>query len=183
VLGAQRHNRGRGGVVRRGQGVGPGGAEGRARNVKEQVQFIEAGALGGPEESSWARISRARSGSVTNTESLILAPHFSHRRTSMPRVRCRSSAQGRYRSRGCGASRNDGSISGSAALGFPQSSLAAHTEARSVRKIPLQKGDVMLIKGKYKPCTTCKGKMNKAATKSGAKIIYKWPGGKWQAGE
>jgi len=36
-----------------------------------------------------------------------------------------------------------------AALGFPRSSLATHTEARAVRSTPLQAGDAMTIKGQY----------------------------------
>ncbi|MBC3494308.1 hypothetical protein, partial [Pseudomonas taiwanensis] len=60
------------------------------------------------------------------------------------------------------------------ALGFPRSSLATHTEARAVKQIPLQQGDVMVIDGQYPPCPSCKGKMNKASATSGAIIKYTW---------
>lgn len=66
-----------------------------------------------------------------------------------------------------------------AALGFPQSTLATHTEARAVRHYPLEPGDIMEINGQYPPCPTCKGVMNRAASSQGATIIYLWPGGKW----
>jgi Pput_2613-like deaminase len=69
-----------------------------------------------------------------------------------------------------------------AALRFPQSSLATHTENRAARSVPMQQGDVMVIQGQYPPCTTCKGAMNKAARESGASIIYTWEGQVWMAG-
>lgn len=68
------------------------------------------------------------------------------------------------------------------ALGFPQSSLATHTEARAVRELELQQGDQMLIAGQYPPCTSCRGAMNRAASDSGAAIRYTWPDGEWVAG-
>jgi hypothetical protein len=68
------------------------------------------------------------------------------------------------------------------ALGFPQSTLATHTEARAVRDVELQPGDEMVIKGEYPPCPSCKGRMNFAARSQGAKITYEWPGGTWTAG-
>src|SRR5262249_44432513 len=46
-----------------------------------------------------------------------------------------------------------------AALQFPRSTLATHTEARAV-KVTLEPGDVMIIEGKYAPCPSCKGAMN-----------------------
>jgi len=74
-----------------------------------------------------------------------------------------------------------------AALGFPQSSLATHTENRAARNIPLQPGDVMVIHGQYPPCTSCKGAMNRANT-NGATVIYVWTdengqNQRWQAGQ
>lgn len=69
-----------------------------------------------------------------------------------------------------------------AALGFPKSSLATHTEARAV-KLPLQQGDSMIIQGSYPPCTSCKGLMNKAARESGAGIHYVWEDQIWSAGK
>jgi RHS repeat-associated protein len=68
-----------------------------------------------------------------------------------------------------------------AALWFPRSSLATHTESRGVRNGDFRPGDVVKIKGKYRPCPACKGAMNKAARETGASITYYWPGGKWEA--
>jgi RHS repeat-associated protein len=62
-----------------------------------------------------------------------------------------------------------------AALGFPQSTLATHTEARAVSQVPLNPGDSMLIEGQYAPCPTCKGRMNTRAAETGASIKYTWP--------
>ena len=59
------------------------------------------------------------------------------------------------------------------ALGFPQSTLATHTEARAVKKLPLQSGQRMEIIGQYPPCNSCKGKM-KGASSIGATVDYKW---------
>ncbi|WP_211336943.1 hypothetical protein, partial [Hydromonas duriensis] len=60
-------------------------------------------------------------------------------------------------------------------LGFPQSTLATHTEARAVKQIPLKPGDNMTIDGQYPPCPSCQGKMRKTAEGSGATINYNWP--------
>jgi hypothetical protein len=68
-----------------------------------------------------------------------------------------------------------------AALGFPRSSLATHTEARAVRQVPLQAGDQMLIKGQYPPCPSCKGAMNRTAREAGADITYTWDDKMWVA--
>ncbi|WP_437570523.1 RHS repeat-associated core domain-containing protein [Sorangium sp. So ce542] len=68
-----------------------------------------------------------------------------------------------------------------AALGFPRSSLATHTEARAAR-IPLQAGDTMIIQGQYPPCPSCKGAMKNAASSSGAEIHYLWKDQHWTAG-
>jgi hypothetical protein len=68
-----------------------------------------------------------------------------------------------------------------AALGFPKSSLATHTEARAAG-IPLQRGDTMIIEGQYPPCPSCKGAMNKAAASSEAEIHYMWGSQTWVAG-
>jgi RHS repeat-associated protein len=65
------------------------------------------------------------------------------------------------------------------ALGFPKNTLAAHTEARAVRQNPLQRGDTMIIHGTKPPCPSCKGVMNQAMRETGAKIEYRWPGGRW----
>lgn len=59
------------------------------------------------------------------------------------------------------------------ALGFPQSTLATHTEARAVKKTPLQPGHRMEILGQYPPCSNCKGKM-RGASSGGAIVDYKW---------
>ncbi|CAM4372274.1 hypothetical protein TAEQ797_07975 [Taylorella equigenitalis] len=60
-------------------------------------------------------------------------------------------------------------------LGFPNNSLATHTENRATRLIDLNQGDTMLIEGQYRPCPRCKGAMRVKAEESGAKVIYTWP--------
>jgi hypothetical protein len=71
-------------------------------------------------------------------------------------------------------------------LGFPNGSLASHTEARAVRNIPLRPGDTMVITGQNPPCPRCRGVMNQAAGSTGANIIYRWRAGgvtqTWTAG-
>lgn len=64
-----------------------------------------------------------------------------------------------------------------AALGFPQSTLATHTEARITRELHPQAspGDRLVIDGEYPPCNSCKGKMNAFKTATGAEVEYKWP--------
>lgn len=69
-----------------------------------------------------------------------------------------------------------------AALGFPKSTLATHTEARAVRNHDLRPGDVMKIEGQYPPCPPCKGAMSNAARTNGATVTYTWPGGEWTTG-
>jgi hypothetical protein len=66
-----------------------------------------------------------------------------------------------------------------AALGFPKSSLATHTEYRTVKQVPVVPGDVMTIAGQYPPCPSCKGAMNVAAQTKAVTIIYRWLGGEW----
>jgi hypothetical protein len=63
------------------------------------------------------------------------------------------------------------------ALGFPRSMLATHTEARGVRMVALQPGDVLSFVGQYDPCGSCQGVMRAAALNSRATIRYWWPGG------
>ena len=58
-------------------------------------------------------------------------------------------------------------------LGFPQSTLATHTEARAVKRYPLTDGERMEIIGQYPPCNSCRGKMRRT-TESGGIIDYKW---------
>ncbi len=74
-----------------------------------------------------------------------------------------------------------------AALGFPRNTLATHTEARAVGSVPLARGDTMTITGQRPPCFSCRGKMNRRAAETGAKIIYRWRENgvtrKWQAGK
>ena len=70
-----------------------------------------------------------------------------------------------------------------AALGFPRSILATHTEARAARAFPLQPGDIMDIRGSYPPCPSCKGAMNRAAAQSGAMIRYHWNGETWTSSQ
>ncbi|MBD9468385.1 RHS repeat-associated core domain-containing protein [Pseudoxanthomonas sp. PXM01] len=58
-------------------------------------------------------------------------------------------------------------------LGFPQNTLASHTEARAVQT-PMKPGESMTITGQRAPCPSCKGKMNEAAETKGVKIQYQW---------
>ncbi|QNH26354.1 hypothetical protein [Xanthomonas theicola] len=72
------------------------------------------------------------------------------------------------------------------ALGFPQNTLASHTEARAVNNTPLRRWDTMTITGERPPCPSCKGYMNRAAQETGAMIRYQWREGgqtrRWTAG-
>ena len=72
------------------------------------------------------------------------------------------------------------------ALGFPRSTLATHTENRAMRDLTpdLKPGDTVRIKGEYPACPSCKGAMNRAHEKTGARIIYEAPGTEpWEAGK
>ena len=60
------------------------------------------------------------------------------------------------------------------ALGFTQSTLATHTEARATKQVPLSRGQRMEVIGQYPPCSSCKGKMNTRAAATGAQIEYVW---------
>ena len=66
------------------------------------------------------------------------------------------------------------------ALGFPQSSLATHTEARITRELDqiASPGDKLVIDGQYPPCTSCRGKMNKFKLNTGSDVVYTWPDAK-----
>jgi RHS repeat-associated protein len=69
------------------------------------------------------------------------------------------------------------------ALGHPLASLATHTEVRACSEVPLQAGDIMRFTGELGPCTPCKGVMNrKVEDNPGARVIYDWPEGTWEAG-
>lgn len=74
-----------------------------------------------------------------------------------------------------------------AALKFPRSSLATHTENRAARGSVLAAGETMIITGQYRPCPSCKGAMNKASRESGATIKYRWKDdageNEWQANQ
>ncbi|PPK88770.1 RHS repeat-associated protein [Neolewinella xylanilytica] len=59
------------------------------------------------------------------------------------------------------------------ALGFPQSTLATHTENRAVRNIPLEPGHRMEIIGQYPPCNSCQGAMRRASS-GGRTVEYLW---------
>ena len=63
-----------------------------------------------------------------------------------------------------------------AALGFPQNTLATHTEARITNNVQAEPGDTLLIEGQYLPCNSCKGKMNVFASETGAKTVHVWEG-------
>jgi hypothetical protein len=60
-------------------------------------------------------------------------------------------------------------------LGFPQGSLASHTEARAMQHIAptLKSGQTMRITGTRRPCNSCKGKMNRGGAQSGS-VRYQW---------
>jgi hypothetical protein len=60
-----------------------------------------------------------------------------------------------------------------AELGFPLNMLATHTEARALTEYAkyIKDGAHWILTGFYLPCSSCKGKMNKAA-KNGAVITY-----------
>ncbi|MEY0023485.1 RHS repeat-associated core domain-containing protein [Providencia rettgeri] len=63
-----------------------------------------------------------------------------------------------------------------AALDFPRSTLATHTEARitvDLKDIALS-GDKLVIDGQYPPCNSCKGKMNVFAGETDASVVYNW---------
>ena len=66
-----------------------------------------------------------------------------------------------------------------AALGFPKSTLATHTEARITRELSPQAvpGDRLVIEGEYPPCNSCKGKMNAFKGSTGADVEYRWASG------
>ena len=69
-----------------------------------------------------------------------------------------------------------------AALGFPRSANATHTESRAVRWIPLNEGDTMKIFGTYELGKASQALMNRAVSASGgATIIYYWPKGTFTA--
>ncbi len=63
------------------------------------------------------------------------------------------------------------------ALGFLQSSLATHIEARITRELDqiALPGDKLVIDGQYPPCTSCRGKMNTFKLNTGSDVVYTWP--------
>ncbi|MDW6093942.1 RHS repeat-associated core domain-containing protein [Vibrio rhizosphaerae] len=63
-----------------------------------------------------------------------------------------------------------------AALGFPKSTLATHTEARITKDLGeiASPGDHLVIDGQYPPCNPCKGKMNAFQRDTGASVTYNW---------
>nr|WP_233255776.1 hypothetical protein [Pantoea sp. PNA 03-3] len=65
-------------------------------------------------------------------------------------------------------------------LGFPQKSLATHTEARITHELDqiASPGDKLVIDGQYPPCTSCRGKMNKLKLNTGSDVVYTWPDAK-----
>jgi hypothetical protein len=66
-------------------------------------------------------------------------------------------------------------------LGYPKSSLATHTEIRSLNQAPLGKGGELQINGQYDPCGACIKAMVEASETTGATIRYSWPGGDFSA--
>ncbi|BBA40864.1 hypothetical protein BCCH1_33060 [Burkholderia contaminans] len=109
--------------------------------------------------------------SVNWIDPLGLARFGSGKGTHTAQVTVRS-AEGSQRH--CGVFQSGNMTPEEKALGFPQNTLATHTEARAVSQVPLAPGDHMIIDGQYPPCTSCKGKMNARALQSGATIQYNW---------
>ncbi|MFI9358585.1 DUF6531 domain-containing protein [Streptomyces lydicus] len=86
------------------------------------------------------------------------------------------------------------------ALGFPNNSMASHTENRAARMsggsptrpiandpyanlVPVSPGETVIINGTRPPCPQCRGAMNRAHAETGAEFIYRWGNGnEWQAG-
>ncbi|MFF4606558.1 DUF6531 domain-containing protein [Streptomyces sp. NPDC001339] len=86
------------------------------------------------------------------------------------------------------------------ALGFPNGSLASHTENRVGRMsggsptrpiandpyanlVPVSPGETVVINGTRPPCPQCRGSMNRAQAETGANFIYRWgDGNEWRAG-
>ena len=68
-----------------------------------------------------------------------------------------------------------------AALGFPRSSLATHTEARAVVLPEIEPGGYLVIEGQYAPCSSCKGAMTRTAVGRNVTIAYQWKGRVWVA--
>ncbi|MGH6655489.1 MAG: DUF6531 domain-containing protein [Actinocrinis sp.] len=85
-----------------------------------------------------------------------------------------------------------------AALGFPNSNMATHTENRAMRMHgasptvpipndpyantrPVQAGDHVLIEGELPPCPQCKGAMNRAVNELGVHVTYNWGNSFWDA--
>jgi RHS repeat-associated protein len=85
-----------------------------------------------------------------------------------------------------------------AALGFPNSSMASHTEVRSMRlhggsptvpiandplanTMPVSPGDRVEINGTKPPCSQCRGAMNRAVNELGVSVNYNWGGNTWSA--
>ncbi|GAA4587404.1 hypothetical protein GCM10023194_36170 [Planotetraspora phitsanulokensis] len=65
-----------------------------------------------------------------------------------------------------------------AALGWPDSMFATHTEARAVKHTQLKSGDVLTIFGQYNPCAACRAAMAEAAIRLGIRVHYHWMGGR-----
>jgi RHS repeat-associated protein len=60
------------------------------------------------------------------------------------------------------------------ALKFPLGPLASHTEARGVKNKPPESVHSTTITGQKPPCSSCKGKMNRATKETGIPIKYQW---------
>ncbi|WP_433960888.1 hypothetical protein [Burkholderia pyrrocinia] len=82
-------------------------------------------------------------------------------------------------SRSCTTMQSGNMTPEEAALGFPRSTLATHTENRAMRQVAMNPGDTVTIRGQYPPCKSCKGAMNRKAAEVGCTVNYLWPEGEW----
>jgi hypothetical protein len=127
---------------------------------------LRAMARGGNDAARWAAEQRIR----PNDDALIKAQGSDYR---PPHAASAWIARGGHE-----VSRTDlvsGNITDAeAALGWPRSMLASHTEARAVNLPDLQRGDTLGILGQYDPCPGCVVAMQRAAAEHGITVEYHW---------
>ena len=74
--------------------------------------------------------------------------------------------------------RSGGATAEQQKLNWRLRSLLTHTERKAIAEAPLKKGSTLYIDGQYDPCRFCRAAMREAAERTGAQIIYWWPGGR-----